>query len=130
MGQKTGDVLEQYIDTNNYNALKGNYRKALPYLAITEEVVMEENQEAIEKLESENQALKEQMRIERESNELKIATLTAKLESGLEQMNEKVNDLGWMQKITSDGLKPVSEEEMKKSLEFQRRYEELHKGDK
>jgi len=61
MGQKTGDVLEQYIDTNNYNALKGNYRKALPYLAITEEVVMEENQEAIEKLERENQALKEQM---------------------------------------------------------------------
>ena len=54
MGQKTGDVLEQYIDTNNYNALKGNYRKALPYLAITEEVVMEENQEAIEKLEREN----------------------------------------------------------------------------
>jgi integrase len=61
MGQKTGDVLEQYIDTNNYKALKGNYRKALPYLAITEEIVMEENQEAIEKLESENQALRQQM---------------------------------------------------------------------
>ena len=59
MGQNTGDVLEQYIDTNNYNALKGNYRKALPYLAITEEVVMEENLEAIEQLQRENKSLKE-----------------------------------------------------------------------
>ncbi len=131
MGQKTGDVLEQYIDTNNYNALKGNYRKALPYLAITEEIVMEENSEAIEKLERENQALKEQMRIERESNEAKIATLTAKFESGLEQMNEKVNDLGWIQKITPDGLKPVTEEELKQSIETQRMWEKkLLKDDK
>jgi len=50
MGQKTGDVLERYIDTNNYNALKGNYRKALPFLAINDEIVMEENKEAVESL--------------------------------------------------------------------------------
>ena len=61
MGQKTGDVLEQYIDVNNYNALKGNYRKALPYLAINDEIVLEENQEAIEKLENENIQLKNEL---------------------------------------------------------------------
>lgn len=61
MGQKTGDVLEQYIDVNNYNALKGNYRKALPYLAINDEIVLEENQEAIEKLENENIELKNEL---------------------------------------------------------------------
>jgi len=93
MGQKTGDVLEQYIDTNNYTALKTNYRKALPYLAITEEVVMEENLEAIENLQKENQALKEQIRIKEEANEARIATLTAKLESSVEQMNVKVDDI-------------------------------------
>ncbi len=97
MGQKTGDVLEQYIDTNNYNALKGNYRKALPYLAITEEVVMEENQEAIEKLERENQALKEQMEKKDKENEAKIETLTAKLESSVKEMNEKVDNINMVQ---------------------------------
>ncbi len=50
MGQKTGDVLEHYIDTNNYQALKANYRKSLPYLAINDEIIMEENQEAIDSL--------------------------------------------------------------------------------
>lgn len=61
MGQKTGDVLEQYIDVNNYKALKGNYRKALPHLAINDEIILEENQEAIEKLESENTALRNEL---------------------------------------------------------------------
>ena len=133
MGQKTGDVLEQYIDTNNYNALKGNYRKALTHLAITEEVVMEENLEAIEKLERENQVLKEQMKIKDEANEAKIASLTAKLESSVEKMNEKVDNLedSWIQKLTPDGLKPVREEDLKKSLEAQRRLEkEVYKDDK
>ena len=43
MGQKTGDVLEHYIDPNNYNALKANYRRSITYLAINDEIVMEEN---------------------------------------------------------------------------------------
>ena len=76
MGQKTGDVLEQYIDTNNYNALKGNYRKALPYLAITEEVVMEENLEAIEKITQENIGLKSEL---------------DKMQAGVEKQDEKNN---------------------------------------
>lgn len=59
MGQKIGDVAERYFDPNNYTALKNNYRKALPYLAITEEVVMEENLEALEKLQQEKDALEE-----------------------------------------------------------------------
>ena len=75
MGQKTGDVLEQYIDTNNYNALKGNYRKALPYLAITEEVVLEDNLEAIEKLQRENETLKQKYEADSLSKEEKIAKM-------------------------------------------------------
>ena len=55
MGQKTGDVLEHYIDPNNYTALKANYRKALPFLAINDVITMEENQEAIEQLQKESE---------------------------------------------------------------------------
>lgn len=114
MGQKTGDVLEKYIDTNNYNALKGNYRKALPYLAINDEIVMEENQEALEKLEKENESLKEKMRIEKEQHQAEMAGVLARLES-VEQMKEKVENVdNWMKVLTTDGLKSVSEEEMKK----------------
>lgn len=50
MGQTTGDVLERYIDINSYILLKENYRKAMPSLAINDEIVMEENHEAIERL--------------------------------------------------------------------------------
>jgi len=60
MGQTTGDVLERYIDVNNYNALKSNYRKALPYLAINEEIKLEENKEAIESLSHELQKYKKE----------------------------------------------------------------------
>jgi integrase len=49
MGQKTGDVLEHYIDPNNYISLKNNYRKALPFLAINLPIHMEENLELREK---------------------------------------------------------------------------------
>lgn len=60
-GQKTGDVSERYFDYNSYSALKGNYRKALPHLAITAEIVMEENTERLSKLEQENKELKKDM---------------------------------------------------------------------
>lgn len=81
MGQKTGDVLEHYIDTNNYNALKANYRKALPYLAINDEIVMEENQEAIESLTKEL----EEERHQRKAMEEKMA----RMESILKEMMKK-----------------------------------------
>lgn len=87
MGQKTGDVLEQYIDTNNYNALKGNYRKALPFLAIADEIILEENQEALEmleeKLKEKDKEIKAKMeKMEKELRKQQI--LTAQLESILE----------------------------------------------
>jgi len=94
MGQKTGDVLEQYIDTNNYNALKGNYRKALPYLAITEEVVMEENQEAMEKLEMDNKRLEEQMQKREEQHRIEMEEMKAKIDenqSTTEKLIQAVN---------------------------------------
>ncbi len=76
MGQKTGDVLEHYIDPNNYNALKANYRKALPFLAINDEILMEENLEVIEQLQKESEIkdekigrLEEKMEKEREQRE-------------------------------------------------------------
>lgn len=81
MGQKTGDVIEQYINPNNYNALKGNYRKALPYLAITEEVVLEENQEAIEKLEMDNKHLQEQMQKREEQHRIEMEEMKTRLDS-------------------------------------------------
>lgn len=62
MGQKTGDVVERYFDPNSYSSLKNNYRKALPYLAITEEVVMEENKEAMEQIKKENSGLKDELK--------------------------------------------------------------------
>lgn len=61
MGHMIGDVAERYFDPNNYTSLKNNYRRALPYLAINDEVIMEENLEAIETLQEENKALKERI---------------------------------------------------------------------
>ena len=60
MGQKTGDIVEHYINPNNYRSLLNKYRKALPFLAITEEIIVEENKEAIAELKKENEMLKEQ----------------------------------------------------------------------
>jgi hypothetical protein len=92
MGQKTGDVLEQYIDTNNYNALKGNYRKALPYLAITEEVILEENQEALEKLELDNKRLQEQMQKREEQHRIEMEEMKARVDN-VETDSVSVKDL-------------------------------------
>ena len=50
MGQTTGDVFERYADPNNYNFLKKKYTEALPYLSINDEIVIEENKEAIDSL--------------------------------------------------------------------------------
>lgn len=69
MGQTTGDVLERYLDINSYTDLKSNYRKGLPFLSINEEIKMEENLEAIEKLEYESK-LKNQ-KIEEMGKQLK-----------------------------------------------------------
>lgn len=90
MGQKTGDVLEYYLDLNNYNALKGNYRKALPYLAINDEIIMEENQEALEKLEKENQMLREQYEKDSKVKDEEIKKLKAEKDEEITQMNKKL----------------------------------------
>ena len=84
MGQKTGDVLEHYIDPNNYNALKANYRKALPHLAINDEIIMEENQEAIDSLTKE---LQEERR-KREAMEKRIQEMDQKNKETDERLNE------------------------------------------
>lgn len=75
MGQKTGDVVEHYIDPNNYRTLKNNYKKALPFLAITEEVIIEDNTDAIEELKKENQKLKEQHKMDSKSKDEEIELL-------------------------------------------------------
>ncbi len=93
MGQNTGDVLEHYIDTNNYNALKGNYRKALPYLAVNDEIVLEENQEALEKLEAENALLKEQMKKQEEYYKSELVKLSDRVDSIEESKEEREVDM-------------------------------------
>ena len=92
MGQKTGDVIEQYIDTNNYASLKGNYRKALSYLAITQEVVMEENKEAIEKLEQDNIRLQEQNQLQQEQHRKEMEEMKARV-ANVETDSVSVDDL-------------------------------------
>ena len=74
MGQTTGDVLERYIDINSYILLKENYRKAMPSLAINDEIVMEENHEAIERLTRE---------LEKNNKESKIK------DKEIQEMNQK-----------------------------------------
>ena len=88
MGQKTGDVIEQYINPNNYNALKANYRKALPYLAINDEIIMEENQEAIDSLTKE---LQEERR-KREAMEKRIQEMDQKNRKTDARLNEILNN--------------------------------------
>ena len=107
MGQTTGDVLERYIDTNNYKALKANYRKALPYLAINEEVILEENKEAIDSLTTE---LQEERR-KRETMEKKILNQD-------EQNKIFMNVLETLSKADAEGNKAV---------ELQKQYRELRK---
>lgn len=75
MGQKTGDIVEHYINPNNYRSLKNKYRKALPFLAITEEVIVEDNKEAIDTLKKENQKLKEQHKMDSKSKDEEIELL-------------------------------------------------------
>jgi len=87
MGQKTGDVLEHYIDPNNYAALKANYRKALPSLAVNDNITMEENQEAIEQLKKESEIKDE-----------KIAKLEKKMEEGDKKRDKKIEKLEAMVK--------------------------------
>lgn len=96
MGQKTGDVLEHYIDPNNYTALKANYRKALPFLAINDEIVMEENLEIIEQLQKESEIKDEKIdRLEKKMEETqkksdeKIGKLEAMVTAFINQKNKK-----------------------------------------
>ncbi|MDP3065167.1 MAG: hypothetical protein Q8N08_00335 [Methanobacteriaceae archaeon] len=81
-GQKIGDVSERYFNPNSYTALKNNYRKAVPYLAITEEVVMEENLEAIESLKARNIELEE-----------KIEKMNSETDDRFEYLAESINVL-------------------------------------
>jgi integrase len=79
MGQKTGDVFERYADPNNYNALKANYRKALPYLAINDEIKIEENQEAIESLNHELQEYKEKYKEESKARDEEMSDMQSEI---------------------------------------------------
>lgn len=92
MGQKTGDVIERYTNPNHYTNLKNNYRKALPHLAITEEVVMEENLEAIEGLQKENQSLKEELKQQKEEHQREMAEMQAKIDAMPEDTLKTIKD--------------------------------------
>lgn len=92
MGQKTGDVLERYANPNNYLSLKNNYRKALPYLSITENVTVKDNLEAIERLSIEN------VEIRKENHDLKSMVLEMKEDI----LNITQKDPGKLQEISKD----------------------------
>lgn len=88
MGQKTGDVIERYSNPNDYTNLKNNYRKALPHLAINEKVTLENNLEAVEKLQEENKArgeenkaLKELLKKQEEQHQRELAELRESIEN-------------------------------------------------
>lgn len=93
MGQKTGDVLEHYIDPNNFQSLKNNYRKAIPFLAINDEIVMEENLEAIEQIKKEKEELKNELIKQKEEHKAEMAEMHAKLESFETETNEGMDRL-------------------------------------
>jgi integrase len=140
-----GHMLKNGTDDNYYmlneNHLLSIYMKYLPHITIdpTETLTLESDE--YKSLKEENKTLKEQMekqkeeiQIKEEANQTKIAELTAKLESSVEEMNEKVENLesNWIQKLTPEGLKPLNEEELKKSIKYQDKLvrEMLSKEDK
>ncbi|MBZ2166656.1 phage integrase N-terminal SAM-like domain-containing protein [Methanobacterium spitsbergense] len=90
MGQKTGDVAERYFNPNNYANLKNNYRKALPHLSINEEVVMEENLEAIEKLQKENKQLKDLYENDSKAKDEEIKNLKAEKDEEMARMDKRI----------------------------------------
>ena len=63
MGQRTGDVLERYVDVNAYNKLKKSYQKALEseYLKLNEKIVIRDT-DRVKQVEAEMAAMKKQMR--------------------------------------------------------------------
>jgi len=77
----------------------------------------------VQALRDENIELREELKSQKENQKDEIARLKAELESSVKQIYEKVDNLSWIQKITPDGLKPVSEEELKQSLEAERMWE-------
>ena len=89
MGQKTGDVVEYYINPNNYHSLLKKYKKALPFLAINEEIVIEENKEVIEELKKENKMLKEQYEKDSRAKDEEIKNLKAKMNAEIESLKEE-----------------------------------------
>jgi len=120
MGQKTGDVIERYSNPNDYTNLKNNYRKALPHLAINDEITMEENLEAIEQLQTQNKDLTEQieqqneeMRLQQEQHQREMAEMQAKIDAVPEETLKTVKDFIYhqetRQKIKTD--KPLSKED-------------------
>jgi integrase len=73
----------------------------------------------VQALRDENIELREELKSQKEDQQAEIARLKLELESSVEKMNKKVDDLNWIQKLTPDGLKPMNEEELKKSIEYQ-----------
>ena len=100
-----GHMLKNGTDDNYYlgneDALKSIYLKYLPYITIDPVETLTLESDEYKSLNEENQALKEQMKIKDEANEAKIASLTSKLESSVEQMNENVSKLEerWIKKL-------------------------------
>jgi len=77
----------------------------------------------VQALRDENIELREELKSQKENQKDEIARLKAELESSVKQIYEKVDNLSWIQKITPDGIKPVNEDELKESIEFQRMWE-------
>ena len=82
MGQKTGDIIENYVNPNNYNSLLKKYKKVLPFLAITEDII-------IEKLKKENQRLKGQYEKDFRAKDEEIKNLKAKMDNEIKLLKEE-----------------------------------------
>ena len=82
MGQKTRDVIENYVNPNNYNSLLKKYKKVLPFLAITEDII-------IEKLKKENQRLKGQYEKDFRAKDEEIKNLKAKMDNEIKLLKEE-----------------------------------------
>lgn len=103
MGHKTGDVLERYSNPNNYTKLKNNYSKAIPFLSINENVVINHNLDAIERISVDNAQIK------KENKELTKKT---------EKQQEEIN---FLKEILTDNpyLEALKNPQLRKELDKQ-----------
>lgn len=127
MGQKTGDVIEHYIDPNNYTSLKNNYRKALPFLAINDEILLEENQEAIEQLQKEAEdkdkeieKLKEHMAKQEKEHKAEIQLQTKAREEGFKNIRKEFMTLE--KKVEDNSNKDFTSEDFDNLIEAAKYY--------